>query len=133
MRKGNSIVVAVVAMMVWALLPRGVAQAQCVAVDTDIYWTCSLFQTVTPGTSLEEQVTCNSGDIALGGGYETQRSTGNYQGVSVSVPGNSFYFSDTAAIGWQGVEQNNTVCQAKCYGKPAPVCPWSRSVFACRA
>jgi hypothetical protein len=121
MRKGNSVAVAIVAMVVWALLPRGVARAQ---VAEDIYWTCSSFQTIAPGTSLEEQVTCtNAGDIALGGGYETQTSTGNYQGVSVSVPENSFYFSDSTSIGWQGVEQNNTVCRAKWYGKPVPVCP----------
>ena len=121
MQRGNWIVVSLVAIAMWALLLRGVAQAQEAA---DIYWTCSAFQTIAPGTSLEEQVTCtNAGDIALGGGYETSTSTGNYQGVSVSVPENSFYFSGSTAIGWQGVEQNNTVCAAKCYGKPAPVCP----------
>jgi len=59
---------------------------------------------------MEQQVVCNEGDTATGGGIEVlSPSLPLPPGVLVTTPENSFLFSDTTPIGWQVVLQNTNL------------------------
>ena len=113
MKKCNWIVV-ILAVVVWAFMPRGVARAQA----TSFYVNCSTgappytAATVAPNDSQEVQAFCNTGDVALGGGYEVLSPPLPLPpGTLVITPENSFHFADTTADGWQVVLQN--ICTIK--------------------
>jgi hypothetical protein len=108
MRKCNWIVV-ILAVVIWAIIPRGVARAQ----SFSSYVNCSTGAppytpaTVAPNSSQEVQAFCNPGDVALGGGYEVLNPPLPLpKGVLVITPENSFHFANTIADGWQVVLQN---------------------------
>lgn len=124
---------AILAAFAWAMIPKAPAAAQTVVGTVNSYVNCSTgfspftWTTVGPNSSEEQQVTCNPGDVAVGGGYEIGGTTSLPlpTGVLAIVPENSFLFSNTTAIGWQVVLQNvNTLPQCnKCNsGNPPP--PW---------
>jgi hypothetical protein len=126
MRKCNWIVV-ILAIVIWAFMPRGVARA----VPAGVYVNCSTGvepftpTTVNPNSSVEQQVTCNEGDVALGGGYEVLNPPLPLpKGVLVTTPENSFLFSDVTAVGWQVVLQNTNLSPLCVFARSAsPLCP----------
>ena len=100
--------VVVIAAAFWAVMPRGLARAQGIS-----YVNCSTGAppytptTVAPSSSAEQQVSCNPGDTAVGGGIEVlSPSLPLPLGVLVITPENSFLFTDSTATGWQVVLQN---------------------------
>lgn len=81
----------------WSVMPRSIAQA---APRGPVYVNCSTGvapytpTTVNPNSSVEQQVTCNDYDEALGGGVEVlSPSLPLPPGVLVTTPENSFLFS----------------------------------------
>ncbi|HUN57042.1 MAG TPA: hypothetical protein VMU41_02930 [Candidatus Binataceae bacterium] len=128
MRKSNWITVAVV-IAIWAVLPRGVARAQEAIGDIDFYVNYSTgvspftWTTVNPNSGIEQQVTCNDGDVAIAGGYEVENLPPP-KGVVVTVPQDQFYFSGDTPIGWMVFLQNtnlNFYCNLAKQG--TPYCP----------
>jgi hypothetical protein len=116
MRKCNWIVV-ILAVVICAFMPRGVARAQTVS----SYVNCSTGAppytpaTVSPNSSQEVQAFCNPGDVALGGGYEVLNPPLPLpKGVLVITPENSFHFANTTADGWQVVLQNINLSPCAC-------------------
>jgi hypothetical protein len=82
--------------------------------------------TVTSGKSQEVQVTCNAGDVALGGGVEVVNPPLPLDAQTItSTPENSFLLSNTTPIGWQVVLQNTSINSQCYYTKTPPVklCP----------
>jgi len=116
---------------IWALMPRGSVQA---APIEGSYVICSTGEapytptTVGPNSSVEQQVTCNDNDVALGGGVEVLSPTLPLPpGVLVTTPENSFLFSNNdpyPAIGWQIVLQNTNLSPLCLLPRPsARLCP----------
>ena len=112
--------VVLIAIGVWSFMPRGLALA---VEPLTTYVNCSTGAppytptTVGPNSSVEQQVTCNEGDTATGGGIEVLSPPLPLpQGVLVTTPENSFLFSGTSPyppVGWQVVLQNtnlNLIC-----------------------
>jgi hypothetical protein len=119
MKKSNS-VIAFVAIIIWAFLPRGLALAQVPALSFP-YVSCSTGAapftpaTVAANTAQEVQAFCNAGDSATGGGYEVLSQLPPPPGTLVIVPENSFHQTTpssgplsgiTYPDGWQVVLQN---------------------------
>jgi hypothetical protein len=129
MRKSNWIIV-VVAMLVWAWMPAGKAQAQeTFGPFISFYVNYSTgaapftWTNVNPNAGIEQQVSCNYGDVAIAGGYEVEYLP-TPKNVLVTVPQSQFLFSDTTPTGWQVFLQNinrNITCNlAK---QATPYCP----------
>jgi hypothetical protein len=82
--------------------------------------------TVGSNKSVEQQVLCNPGDLALGGGVETVSPPLPLPSqVTTSTPENSFLLSGETPIGWQVVYQNTNV-NTQCFYSPNPpakLCP----------
>src|SRR5690242_11247675 len=104
-------VVMLVAFGIWGFMQTGSAQAT--QVPGVPYVNCSTgVEPFTPTTvpankSVEQQVSCNEYDVAVGGGVEVlSPSLPLPQGVLVTTPENSFLFSNVTATGWQVVLQN---------------------------
>jgi hypothetical protein len=113
MKNINWMIAAVLAIGIWMLMPRGAARADGVA---GVYVNCSTGvepftpTTIGPNSSVEQQVTCNEGDEALGGGVEVlSPSLPLPPGVLVTTPENSFLFSGATPDGWQVVLQNTNL------------------------
>ena len=111
--KNISWMVVLFAIGIWAVMPRGIARAVPAG---QIYVNCSTGvepftpTTVGPNSSVEQQVTCNEGGVALGGGVEVlSPSLPLPPGVLVTTPENSFLFSDETPVGWQVVLQNTNL------------------------
>jgi hypothetical protein len=99
------------------MMPRGSAYAvECLdyAEETTTYVNCSTgfapytWTTLGPNSSEEQQVTCNEGDTATGGGIEVQQVPLPPSTI-VTTPENSFLFSNTTPIGWQVVAQDTNL------------------------
>jgi hypothetical protein len=110
--KNISWMIIVFAIGMWAVMPGPVAQAA----PAGVYVICSTGvepftpTTVGPNSSVEQQVTCNEGGVALGGGVEVlSPSLPLPPGVLVTTPENSFLFSDETPVGWQVVLQNTNL------------------------
>ena len=110
MMKNSSRIIVLLAIVMWAFMPSGLAGATG---TPSVYVNCITGAppytpaTVAPNTGQEVQAFCNAGDVALGGGYEVLSPPLPLpKGVSVITPENSFYFTDTTPTGWQGVLQN---------------------------
>lgn len=82
--------------------------------------------TVASNKSVEQQVLCNAGDVAIGGGVETMSPPLPLPSqVTTSTPENSFLLSGETPIGWQVVYQNTDV-NTQCFYSPNPpakLCP----------
>ena len=110
----NRMMLLVVAFAMWAVLPRGVARAQVEIDGLRFYVNYSTgvspftWTTVNPNSGIEQQVTCDEGDVAIGGGYELE-SLPSPKGVVVTVPQSQFYFSDVTPIGWMVFLQNTNL------------------------
>lgn len=113
MRKSNWIIAAA-AILVWGILPRGVARAQETIGGIKFYTNYSTgvspftWTTVNPNGGIEQQVTCNDGDVAIAGGYELE-TLPSPKGVAVTVPQSQFYFSGDTPIGWMVYLQNTNL------------------------
>jgi hypothetical protein len=114
MRKCNWIVV-ILAVVVWAFMPRGVARAQSFYVNCSTGAPPFTPATVAPNSSQEVQAFCDNNDVALGGGYEVLNPPLPLPtGVLVITPENSFHSTSTPTLhadGWQVVLQN--ICTIK--------------------
>jgi hypothetical protein len=114
------------------LLVFGIMAFSSLAAQAQVYVSCSTGvppytpTTVASNKSVEQQVLCNAGDTALGGGVETVSPPLPLPSqVTTSTPENSFLFSGDAAIGWQVVYQNTNV-NTQCFYSPNPpvkLCP----------
>ncbi|MGD0292054.1 MAG: hypothetical protein ABSC63_20840, partial [Candidatus Binataceae bacterium] len=87
--KNRSWIVVILAIGLWTFMPRGVARA----VEPGTYVVCSTGvapytpTTVGPDSSVEQQVSCNEGGVAMGGGVEVlSPSLPLPQGVLVTTP-----------------------------------------------
>ena len=111
--KNCSWIVIILAIVIWTLMSGGSARAQTPYVN------CSTLNppfglmrvyppiTVDPNSSQEGQAFCNTGDVALGGGYEVLNPVPPLPtGVLIITPEDSFYYSDMTATGWQVLLQN---------------------------
>jgi hypothetical protein len=100
------------AFALWAMMSLGPAHAQTLCPTT--YVNCSTgvapytWTKVGPNSSIEQQVTCNTGDTATGGGLEVQQVPLPPSTI-VTTPENSFLFSDTTPTGWQVVVQDTNL------------------------
>jgi len=108
----------VASIIVWGMLPRGIARAQETIGGIEFYTNYSTgvapftWTTVNSDTGIEQQVTCNDGDVAIAGGYELE-TLPSPKGVVVAVPQSQFYFSGETPIGWMVYVQNinlNPLC-----------------------
>ena len=78
MKKSNWIVAAA-ALLVWAWMPAGTARAQqTFGPEIGFYVNYSTgvapftWTSVNPNAGIEQQVSCNPGDVAIAGGYELE-------------------------------------------------------------
>jgi hypothetical protein len=119
----------------WLVVPMAfclIALSSLAARAQQVYVNCSTGVppfTPTPvasNKSVEQQVFCNDGDVALGGGVETVSPPLPLPSqVTTSTPENSFAFSGETPIGWQVVYQNTNV-NTQCFYSPNPpvkLCP----------
>ena len=129
----TSVVAAVISLTWTGGVPRPqLAAAQFLNLTnstSNIYVNCSTGvsppTTVGPDSSAEQQVTCNAGDAALGGGIEVlSPSLPLPPGVLVTTPENSFLFSGESPVGWQVVVQNTNLNPYCGFPRaPAVLCP----------
>ncbi|MGD0291794.1 MAG: hypothetical protein ABSC63_19415 [Candidatus Binataceae bacterium] len=126
--KNRSWIVVILAIGLWTFMPRGVARA---TTPVGEYVVCSTGvapytpTTVGPDSSVEQQVSCNADDFAVGGGVEVlSPSLPLPPGVLVTTPENSFLFTDVTPTGWQVVLQNTNLDPFCALPKPpAKLCP----------
>jgi len=126
--KNRSWIVVILAIGLWTFMPRGVARA---TTPVGEYVVCSTGvapytpTTVGPDSSVEQQVSCNADDVAVGGGVEVlSPSLPLHQGVLVTTPENSFLFTDVTPTGWQVVLQNTNLDPFCALARKAsPLCP----------
>jgi hypothetical protein len=126
--KNRSWIVVILAIGLWTFVPRGVARATPVG---EAYVVCSTAvapytpTTVGPNSSVEQQVSCNEGGVAMGGGVEVlSPSLPLPQGVLVTTPENSFLFTAETPTGWQVVLQNTNLDPFCAWpNPPAKLCP----------
>jgi hypothetical protein len=129
MKKSNWIVVAA-ALLVWAWLPTGTARAQVtVGPEIGFYVNYSTgvapftWTSVNPNAGIEQQVSCNPGDVAIAGGYELEYLP-TPKNVVVTVPQSQFLLTDTTPTGWQVFLQNTNLNILCTYAKmPSGYCP----------
>jgi hypothetical protein len=115
--KYSKLIVVVVGFAVWAMMPRGSAYAQC-STGPGVYENCSAqpFTTVGPNSSSEQQVACNAGDTAIGGGMEvTSPALPLPPSTIVTTPESNL--SNTDPTVWQVVVQNTNL-DLSCVLKP---------------
>lgn len=110
----NRMIMLVIAFAIWAVLPRGSARAQEDVGGLEFYVNYSTgvspftWTTVNPNSGIEQQVTCNDGDVAIAGGYEVE-TLPPPKGVVVTVPQSQFYFLGDTPIGWMVYLQNTNL------------------------